>query len=153
MKKKLLMGIVLLLSVFVVAGCSFTKDAKTTEEFTKIASKEGLIVGDVKESQFSEYEQIKEANVASSTDGWQLEFYVLDTVDHAKSMYNKNFNTFDKQPSKKKSQMEVGNYNRFTHETDETFVLLSRVDNTFLYVEVPMSNKQAAVKIIEELGY
>ena len=89
MKRKIFTIIMLGITLFLITGCggeSEPKTAITTKDFIKKAEKEGLIVADLKD-QFSTVEYIKEATTAASSDGWQVEFYVIDKKKNAKTMY------------------------------------------------------------------
>ena len=154
MKKKLLLLFICMLTLLFVTGCDFTKKAITTDQFKKIAESKGLYAVDVKE-QFKDFSFIKEATVAASQEGWQIEFYVLSDKDQAKSMYNKNLKTFQdyKGNGSKELKTEIGNYNKYTLETKDYYRLLTRVDSTFLYVEVPVVVKDKVNDVIDELGY
>lgn len=154
MKKKILFGIMCVLTLLLTTGCALSKDSLTGEEFTKISDEKGMITADVKE-QFAGYDYVLEANVAVSQEGWQIEHYVLETKEDAKTMYSKNKSDFEKFSDSKNvsSVVEVGNYTKYTLETGEYYMVLSRVDNTLLYVKVPVNNKDSAVKLIDALGY
>ncbi len=154
MRKSIILVFLCVISLFLVTGCDITKKAITTNDFKNITEKKGLFSVDVKE-QFKDLDYIKEATVAASQEGWQLEFYVLSDADQAKSMYNKNYKIFSdyKSSNAKSTKMEVLNYTKFTLETSDFYRALTRVDNTFLYVEVPIKFKDKAKEIIEELGY
>lgn len=152
MRKKLGLFLLIALSLLVVTGCSFNKKALTAEEFTKIAEENDLITADVKVSQFSEFETIENAIVAVNTEGWQIEFYVLDSKESAKSMYNKNREAFDEETGTT-TKIEVGNYTKFSKKSKEKYLVLSRVDNTLLYVDVARDKQKQVDKIIEALGY
>lgn len=154
MKKKLLLLFVCAIALVFVTGCDITKKAITTDQFIKVTEGKGLHTVDVKE-QFKDFDFIKEATVAASQEGWQIEFYVLSDKDQAKSMYNKNLKTFQdyKGSGSKELKTEIGNYNKYVLETKDYYRVLTRVDNTFLYVEVPQVIKEKASDIISDLGY
>ena len=150
MIKKLIIGISLIL--LIATGCSITKKALTTEEFANIVKNQGMIVADVNE-QFKDYGYIKEATVAANTEGWQIEFYVLDTKNDAKTMYNKNSIEFNKESTNSSSKIEVGNYKKEVLESSDYYMVLARVDNTLLYVKVPTKYKEKAKEIVNALEY
>ena len=154
MKKIIVIGILCIVMIFIITGCKATKKPLNGEEFTQIAEKHELTVVDVKE-QFSENPEIETALVAAKIDKWQIEHYQLATKDDAKKMFEKNKTTFEElsKDSKKETKIEIGNYTKYTSETDDYFMLLSRVDNTFLYVRVPIEYKEDAIAIIKDLGY
>ena len=151
-KKGLLLG-TLLIMVVLLTACSFTKKAITTEEFTKKAGEHQLIVVDAKE-QFKDYEPMKEGTIAVSTESWQVEFYVLKDAESATTMYNKNKDDFDKISIRKNSLEEnMQNYNKISLDSVDYYMVITRVDNTFLYAKVPIDHKEEAKEFIQELGY
>lgn len=155
MKNKLLLGLVCILSIFLVVGCAATKKALTAEDFENKTKEKGLLVVDVKD-QFSQYDFITKATVAvNQEEGWQIEHYELKTLSDAKSMYNKNKSDFEKAKTNKNKEtnMEVGNYSKYILETDTEFMLLTRVDETLVYIKTPIENKDKVVEIVKDLGY
>ena len=70
-------------------------------------------------------------------------------------MFNKNKQTFEEYSTSgsKTTSIEIGNYTKYTLETDSYYMLLTRVDNTFLYVRVPIEYKEQALEVIKDLGY
>ena len=150
-KKGLLLGLCLLL-LFTVTGC-FNKKSITTEEFTKLAEKNELFVTDVK-SQFVDFDYVREATVAVSPEGWQIEFYVLSDTFNAQEMYTKNKNRFEKEDGiKSKSTLNLGNRTKYTQQTDSSYKILSRIDNTLIYVSESKEHKDKINKFVKEIGY
>ena len=151
MKKKIaLLGIMLLL----VTACSISKSEISKEKYTKIAEKNKLIVVDVLD-QFAGNEEMESATVAASPENWQVEFYVLDSKEAAKKMYNKNKEEFEAISNVKKieTNMNGTNYEKYTQETEGLYMVLTRVDNTLLYVKAPDNAKEPINSFIKELGY
>lgn len=152
MKKKILALFILGVLLFTVTGC-LDKKAITTEQFKKIAEKNNLIVTDVK-NQFADFDYVYEATVAVSPEGYQIEFYVLSDVTNAQGMYTKNKNRFESEDtSSKKSVVNLNNYTKYTQQTKESYKVLSRIDNTMIYVSESVKNKDKINKILKELGY
>ncbi len=151
MKKKIvLLGIMLLL----VTACSISKSEISKEEYIKKAEKNKLIVVDVLD-QFAGNEEMESATVAASPENWQVEFYVLDSKEAAKKMYNKNKEEFEAISNVKKieTNMNGTNYEKYTQETEGLYMVLTRVDNTLLYVKAPDNAKEPINSFIKELGY
>ena len=63
-------------------------------------------------NQYSSYGNFENALVARNSDGWQVEFYVLDSENSATSMFNTNRNTFEKSKGNvaTESSSRIGNY-------------------------------------------
>ena len=148
--KLLLLGIMLLL----VTACSISKSEISKEEYTKIAEKNKLIVVDVLD-QFAGNEEMESATVAASPENWQVEFYVLESKEAAKKMFNKNKEEFEAISNVKKIETNINgtNYEKYTQETEGLYMVLTRVDNTLLYVKAPDNAKEPINSFIKELGY
>ncbi len=154
MKKKLLLGLTILLTIFLVTGCELSKKQITAEDFQKIGEDEGLIVVDVKE-QFKDYDYVDKAIVGASQEGWQVEFYELSDKDHAETMFAKNKKEFQEEADGKYKgeTREIGNYSTYILETDTQYMSLTRVNNTVLYAKVGIATKDTVVELIKKLGY
>ena len=151
--KKVLLFFVGVLMLFTLTGCS--KTSLTTENVKSIASNRGLGVVDVK-SQFEGSTQIIEANVIQDgTLAWQVEFYVLDNVDNAISMFNTNVVKFEQYETGANAKVTVSgkNYDTYSLTTTDRYRYLSRVDNTLLYADVDINQKDNVKAFVEELGY
>lgn len=149
MKKGLLMclaGIMVLLFV----GCS-GKTALSDEDFrTKMEAKEFELY-DVTE-QFGG--QAESVTVATNGD-YQVEFYVMPSVEDAEYSYNLNKETFEESAGSASvnTTASMANYSTYTLSTGETYSVVSRVDNTFIYCNVEASHKSDIEQIVKDLGY
>ena len=154
MKKKLLMIPVLLVAILLLTACGLAKKPVSVETFTKIAEGKDMIVVDVID-QFEESPQVKKANVAIVENQWQLEHYILSSKDETTSMFNKNKQAFEleKDGKSKETKVEYGSYTKYVLETDTKYKVLIKVDNMFIYGNVPIEYKEYAVELIKELGY
>lgn len=150
--KKCLLVLSILLMLFTLTGCS--KTVKTTADFKKIAEENNLVVADVY-SQYSAYSFFKEATAVKSTDGWQIEFYVLSDEDHAVSMFDTNQKIFEDSKGKNSSSSssEGSNFQKYTITTDGYYMHVCRVENTLLYLRVEEKFKSDVKKIVKKLGY
>lgn len=139
--------------LFALTGCG-SKQVITTSDFKTKTKSLNYNTADVI-SQYSSYEYIKEATVAQSSDGYQVEFYVLDNVDNATSMFNTNKSTFEsyKGNFSSESSSSMGNYSSYTLTSGGYYMHLCRVDNTLLYVKVEDTYKEPVESLIKELGY
>ena len=151
-KKGILFGALCLVMLFLVTGCG-NKKAITTSDFKSKAEKAGYQTADVY-NQYKEFGYVKEATVATK-DGYQVEFYVLDNKSNAAGMFNTNKTTFEntKSGSATESSVELGNYSTYSLTSSDSYMYLSRVDNTLIYVKVPESAKDNVKSLIKELGY
>ena len=150
---KIFLGLVLCFMVFLLTGCS-NKEAIATDDFKTIAENYNCTIFDVM-NQYSSYGTVENALVAKHSDGWQVEFYVLDSENSAISMFNTNQTNFEnsKTGTSTGSSSSMGNYSTYTLNSGGTYMHLCRVDNTFLYVKVDDAYKDTVEKLIKDLGY
>lgn len=145
----------LVLGVLLLTACG-SKKAITGQEFINTMLDQNFKVLDVKEDQFSDYEEIKEAYVAlSENEEYQIEFYVLDNNDSAVRLYNHNKEIFEDSKSgmSTDSYVNLKNLNKYTLSTDGRFKVLSRIDNTMAYLNVESEYKDEVTTILKKLGY
>ena len=152
-KKGLLFGALFLAFIFLFTGCS-KKTAITSSDFKSKAEAEGYTVTDVI-SQYSSYEYVKEAYVASSSDGYQIEFYVLSDKDMAKSMFETNKAIIENANgnNKMKTEVNLSNYNKYSISTSTTYGYLCRIDNTLVYVNTNKDYKDKVKDFIKKIKY
>ena len=153
MKRKIL---ILLLSVFMLfslTGC-FKKSPLTTDSFITNSTSSNFTTQDVT-SDFSNEPSIIKATLALNSKGYQIEFYELSSDSAAKDMFITNKTNFQSLNSSKytESEANVGNYNTYSLSTESEYMYLSRVDKTFLYLKVDISNKDEVKEFIDKLGY
>jgi len=151
--KKVILGLILFVSIFMLSGC-FTKKVITTDEFKSIAEKNGYTTTNVIE-QYSNNPQIKEATVALNSKGFQVEFYVLDEVTAAIDMYNHNKDIFESQKGSVTSGSNVAmkNYDSYTLNSNGEYFELDRVDNTLFFAHVKKEFKDQVKDLTKQLGY
>lgn len=146
-KKRIILG--LLLIVLLLCSCK-RNEIISEKEFTKIAKNHRLTVVDVKE-QFEMKKQVKEAYVADSGKNWQIEYFIFDTEDNAVDMFNKNKGDF--KSLKGKNDKEIEKKSMYTTTTNDYYMYLSMVENSVIYIKVPVKIKDEAKEIIKELKY
>ena len=151
--KRIGMLAICIMALFTLTGCE-NKDVISKDDFISEAKKNDLITVDVT-SQYSSYEYIKSATIAKNSNEWQIEFYVLDDADNAKSMFNTNKNIFENSKDNNSAELSknMGNYSIYELISDGYFMYISRVENTLLYVKVKTTYKDTVKAIIKELGY
>lgn len=90
-----------------------------------------------------------------SSDGWQVEFYVLDDSANATAMFNTNKNIFEnyKGNSSSEKSSSIGNSASYSLTSSGYYMYLCRIDNTLLYVKVQDIYKDTVKDLVKELGY
>ena len=153
MKKKLLIVLVLL-TLVLTTGCT-NKEAKTSKEFINIMENNKYEIVNVKK-QFENRAQVKEAIIAiEQSKNYQIEFYVMSDEKNAKSFYENNREIFKENATNSNVNTEVnlGNYSKYTQTSNGKYSVISRIDNTIIYLNVDEKNKENIEEILETLGY
>ena len=151
-KKIFVIVFVLFISV-ILTGCS-NKKSITSSEFYDIMSGEGFNLTDATE-QFGENNSLNKVYVAQDKNyEYQVEFYEFKTDSDAISSYNINKDEFENSKTGNSSQSEIGvkNYNKYTLKSGGTYKLVSRIDNTMIYVDVEENNEKNIKDILKKLG-
>ena len=154
--KKLTILTVFLLTFFMLAGCQTSRSAISAEEFKTKAEAAGYTVQDAS-SQYPDG-QVDEYWIAvklSDAIDYQIEFAVVPTAEQAKGAYEQNKADFE---SKKgnftvHSTVSIGNYSYYYLTTSARFQVISRVDNTFIYIDAEKEYKDEIENFLQSIGY
>jgi len=157
----IILGILGILLALIISGIalfsSLTKEKESinAEEFKTIMQEKGFIVSDAT-SQFSQYDYIKQVYVAASDDySYKIEFYELSDIEYATSFYNNNKAIFEssKGIASANTSVSIKNYSKYTLSTNGQYKVVSRIDNTVIYLDVDSGNKDAVKDLLKEIGY
>lgn len=160
MKKPVIIAIIAVVIIVAIVGVIFInlnkeKTSITASSFYTTMSQKGYSVQDAN-SQFSEYDYIKQVYIAASKDySYQIEFYELLDDSYAISFYNNNKSIFESSKGNTSAETSVGlkNYSKYTLSSNGKYMVVSRIDNTVIYVKVDDSYKDTVKSILNELGY
>ena len=159
--KKLKMIIVVslcLVSVFVLSGClniNLNKTSITAEDFKTKMEAKGYSIKDAT-NQFSDYTYVKQVYLAINSDStFQIEFYELENESYAKNFFETNKTKFEesKGSSSAYSNVDIGNHSKYTQSSNGYFSVISRIDNTAIYVNVSDNYKDTVNSVLKDLGY
>ena len=91
----------------------------------------------------------------SSDSTYQIEFYELSDSDYASSFFNNNKKTFEDSKSSGSAETSVsaGNNAKYTLTTNGKFKVVSRIDNTVIYLNVDDDYKSSVKDVLKDLGY
>lgn len=160
MKKslKILLIVIIILAVLIGGFVLYTilsknKKPLTSEEFRTTMESNDYTVSDVL-SQYSEYDYVKEAYVAS-TKNFQVEFFVLSDDEHALGFYNINKTNFEVLADNyaTTTTVNIGNCSRYSLISNNQFMYVSRIGNTVIYVDVPTTYQESVQSILNTIGY
>ncbi|MBN1775171.1 MAG: hypothetical protein JW817_01755 [Clostridiales bacterium] len=155
--KKTMVGIVALLVLFSAASCDMLKDKEPVSEEEFIEAVEDAdwdyrVVTD----QYDEDDGVETA-ILAGTDDFKIEFYIVESEEQAERAYANNKDYFENDlPSggaSSNSTINVANYSRYVTTKGGVFAVISRIGNTFIYVEVGEEYKGEVVPVLENLGY
>ena len=138
--------IILFLLLFTV-GCS--NKSINTNKFKSIVRDSGYYVISIKD-QFSEYSYITEALLARK-DTINIEFYVMSDNENAKAFYDLNKEVI--YAYRTNTSIYKDKNNKYILSTDEKYMVISLIDNTCIYVDTDIKNKDNVNNILNKLGY
>lgn len=153
--KYLLVSLLCLMTVICFAGCGKNKKAISPDEFCTKMEKKGFITTD-STSQYATSKEITESYIAFSKGyEYQIEFVVLDSADAATRMFNQNKSIFEseKNGANSNTSVELANYSKFTLLVNGKYKVVSRIDNTLIYINADSKYKDDITSILDELGY
>lgn len=145
--------IVTILLLFVFLGKN--KTPMTASQFITTMEQKGFLVNDAT-SQFSEYNYVKQVYVAAPSDySYKIEFYELQDDSYATQFYNNNKSSFESSKGNASGETSVSmkNYSKYSLSTNGKFQVVSRIDNTVVYLNVNSDYKDNAKDLLKELGY
>lgn len=151
--KILLLAMCVLMLVGCFTGCG-KKTAITDDDFRTIANDNGLSIIDATE-QFPDSLILETASIAKSDDDWQIEFYVLTDSKAATGMFNTNKENFEnlKGNASFQTSVAIGNHAVYSLVSNGTYMHVSRIDNTVVYVNEDAENKDAIDSVLKKMGY
>ena len=157
--KKVLIGIGIFVALFVVAivmlivSLNKEKVSITATEFASFMEDKDYLVQEVT-NQFVQAAGIKKGYVAGNSD-FKIEFYELVNDEQAISMYNTNKAKFETMETGNyiRTHKEINNYGTYTLKVNGTYKYLSRIDNTFVYVDVLEKYEDVVEDLMDEIGY
>lgn len=151
--KNILILVLCFICLFVITGCG-NKKALTKEEFKTLMEKENFKVED-SSSKMSEFDYIDKLYIAYNDDSYQIEFYELIDEDSAITFFNNNKESFENSKSSNsyESSVSKNNSDKYTLLTNNKYKVISRIDNTAIFVNVDKSFQDEVDSLLEKLGY
>ncbi len=154
LKNKVLGILCLIMLLFLTTACG-KKVAITSSDFKEKMESRGYTIQDAT-NQFSDYDYVKQVYIAlSSNSGYQIEFYELSNNDNASSFFNNNKSIFEQSKSSNSTETSnsINNTAKYTLTTNGQFKLVSRIDNTVIYLNVSEEYKSEVKEVLKDLGY
>lgn len=156
MKKTVIIAIIAVVIIGVVfVNFNKEKTSITSSDFYSIMTQKGYSVQDAS-SQFLDYNYVKQVYIATTKDySYQIEFYELLNDSYATSFFNSSKSIFASSKGNASAETSVGlkNYSEYTLSSNGKYMLVSRIDNTVVYVNVDNKYKDTVKTVLNELGY
>lgn len=149
--------LLLLLSLMTAmfTGCKIKKEAITAADFKSLAAEKGLQCEDAT-AQFAGYDFVQEVTLALPSDeSYQIEFYVFDDTENAKSFFANNQAIFEESKSNPSSNTSFSGPNnaKYGLTSDGKYRFVEYVDNTAVYVDTDKANKSTIEEFVKAMGY
>lgn len=132
-----------------------TKDKITAEEFyNKMQAKEYVLTDATQ--QYYEYDYVKKVYIASKSDfSYQIEFYELSDDSFGKQFFNINKSIIEasKGATNAENSFNFKNGAKYTLKTNGKYGVISRIDNTAIFVNENDEYEEDIKKVLKELGY
>jgi roadblock/LC7 domain-containing protein len=139
-------------AILIFSGCSTNKTPLTSDGFKEKMEEAGFEIYDITD----QYEEgLLDAAFVTMKEDYKLEFYVLNTSDDAKAMYNANKSDFEdlRSGNSAYNSVNLGNHASYKLTTEDGYYVVSRIDNTLVFVKTDKKNKDAINKVLKDLGY
>jgi len=150
----LLTMLVVLFMSTTLTGCS-ELEALTTEEFMSICEEYGYTVIE-NSKKYINLEDLKESWTASTTDGsMEIEFNILENNEAAIDMYEETKTKIENTKGFKSASATINtpNHQSYTTIIKKNFKFVGRINETVIYINTPISEKEIAELLISEFGY
>lgn len=151
--KVILMSFICVIILFTVAGCGDKKTIAFNNFKTKMEAN-GYIVSDVTTQSSDNY--VEKAFLALDKDSkYQIEFYNLSNEDNAKQFFNSNKAIFEESKSSEAIETSESTENsaKYTLEVNGKYKVISRVDNTVIYIDANATYKSAIEAALKKIEY
>jgi len=160
MKKSGIIAIIVVVILIAIGGTVFVnlnkeKTSISAKDFNDIMEDKDYVIMETT-SQFAQYENyVSESYVAIKDDDYQIEFYELSNEENAIDMYATNKIRFEtsKGNSSAVTNFDFKNYSKYTLTTNGKYKVLSRIDNTLIYIDVDKDYKDIVKDLLKEIGY
>lgn len=155
--KYVLISLLCIVTLLGFTGCGKNKTSISADEFCSIMEDKGFLTTD-STAQYATSNDISESYIAiSSNYAYQIEFIVLDSDSAAQSMFSTNKSIFESEKNSSGSNAntftELANYSKYTLLANGKYKVVSRIDNTLIFVNANSDYKEEINSILEELGY
>ena len=151
--KRVIKFFIIFLFMIILTGCGETRKKVDPSEFQTKMMKNGFQILD--STNEMNYDYIVKIYVAKSTN-YNIEYYNIIDEDYASVFFQNNVDAIEKTIVGDKATIAQENGNNFSKYTllyGGRYKIVSRIDNTVIFLNVSDRYKNDVDGIIEELGY
>lgn len=160
MKKFVIVVIAVIILLVAILGMVFMNLSKektsiSSLDFKNIMQEKGYTISDAT-GQFADFDYVQQVYVAQNINlNYQIEFYEFSDDAYAIEFYNNNREIFEssKSSASTETSSDLKNSSKYTLSSNGKYMVVSRINNTAIYVDVPDDNRDTVKKILKELGY
>lgn len=151
LKRNFCLLLLLVVGMVGMTGCA-KREAVTVSEFNEVMEAAGYEIVDA--SGQLPGNVAKQISIALKED-YQVEFYVFVDTETAVYSFNKNRDLFEDNNGSYRTQVSksIGNYSYFCLTCNDKIYLLSRVEDTMIYVVADADYKDDITAMLKKLGY
>lgn len=149
---KLTKILIIFMFLFTLTGCA-SKDKITYSDFEKLFNEEYSVMSVTdkvnSEDVISAYVALKNNNE------YQIEFYLIENEIDTKVIYESNYNNVIKNKNDNSviKEKEGYNYIKFTMYDLDNYYVISRVENTLIYVNASAQYKDEIEYLLKKIDY
>lgn len=101
-------------------------------------------------------DEILQKAISAESENIRFDFFIFDSVsaaeEYRKSYRSHIYTNYYKRPSNENKD-HMSNWNQYILETDEMYVVCTRVDNTLLYAYCRVDHKAELHNLVTKIGY
>ncbi len=145
----------LLIMAILLTACGSSKKPISDDEFKNVMNENDYYVENVL-NDFSDYSYIKGAYIAiKNGKNYQIEFYELENNYYAKSFYDINKEIFEASQTNNSiyKNIDLNDTNKYTLINEDSYKVISRIENTVIYVDVNKKYMDDINSILKKLKY
>ena len=152
MKKKLLFVLILLSTLF-ITGCT-TKETLEPNQFKTQIEKKGFIVVDQTSAVIHLNADLTYSYIATTPDErYAVEYYSFNGESGAQAFYAQKHADITATGGQVSSELNQGNYQKYTLNHNGKYTVISRISNTVVFVHADKNYMEEINIVVKDIGY
>lgn len=152
MKKKLLFVLILLSTLF-ITGCT-TKETLEPNQFKTQIEKKGFIVVDQTSAVIHLNADLIYSYIATTPDErYAVEYYSFNGESGAQAFYAQKHADITATGGQVSSELNQGNYQKYTLNHNGKYTVISRISNTVVFVHADKNYMEEINIVVKDIGY